>query len=308
MYTRPFVGVDWGTSSMRAMLCTPDQTALNRSDLVYGLGISKLTRPIGDELLEKIAPWEVRFGPMEIVMAGMVGSNIGWHNTGYVNCPAPLADLMSYAKTFSYHGRRISILPGARCENQMGEADVMRGEELQLLGWIANNRRACQQDLLFCLPGTHCKWAIMKNGRLETFTTALAGELFDLLTRHSVLVPKYNESYSKPFVRDSFLRGVDFISRHPDSLLRALFSTRSRSIVDNADIGDSASYLSGLLIGSDINAAVSNSMKRYSTIEIIGERSLCEKYAEAMAMLGQNCRVSDGLDSIYAGFMSLNIQ
>ncbi len=302
---KPFIGIDWGTSSMRAMLCTPDREAPDSNDVILGAGISKLDRPIGDVLLDIIRPWEDRFGQLSVIMAGMVGSNIGWHNTGYVNCPSPLVDLIDHAKTFAYHGREISILPGVRCQNQMGEPDLMRGEEVQLSGWLANNKTASQHDRLYCLPGTHCKWATMKDGRLETFTTSLTGEVFAILQKHSVLVPDYRESNQKPFDLDSFLRGVDLIFDHPVSLLPALFSTRSRWISSAGDFGDPSSYLSGILIGSDINAALSNGGHSYSTVEIIGEPSLCKKYADAMLRIGRKSRITDGVLSSYSGFRSL---
>jgi 2-dehydro-3-deoxygalactonokinase len=145
----------------------------------------------------------------------------------------------------------------------------------------------------------------MKDGRLETFTTSLTGEVFAILQKHSVLVPDYRESNQKPFDLDSFLRGVDLIFDHPVSLLQALFSTRSRWISSTGDLGDPSSYLSGILIGSDINAALSNGGHSHSTVEIIGEPSLCKKYADAMLRIGRKFRITDGVLSSYSGFRSL---
>ncbi|APG62041.1 hypothetical protein LPB140_03550 [Sphingorhabdus lutea] len=290
---------------MRAMLCASDRHAPDKSDLIFGEGIAKLNRPIAEILFELIEPWVDRFGKLDIVMAGMVGSNIGWRTTQYLNCPTPLANLAEYAEIFEHSGHNISILPGVRCHNAMGQPDLMRGEELQILGWIASNPDAAQEERLFCLPGTHTKWARLSHGQIESFTTALTGELFGVLQRHSILLPKQDVVFAQPFSKESFLNGVNLIGKQPYSLLHALFSTRTRLLTDPEGSGDAPSYLSGLLIGSDVKTAIENCSKPGVKVEIIGEQSLAEKYGFAIKQLGHDYHISDGVDAVYAGFMAL---
>lgn len=303
MLRRPYVGVDWGTSRMRAMLI--DDEALDRDHIVYGDGISKLTKPIADVLLEAIAPWTDKHGALDIVMAGMVGSNIGWRETGYIDCPATLHDLADEAIRFEQCGHQMAILPGLRCVNPMGQPDLMRGEELQMLGWLAQHPTLSQADRLFALPGTHTKWCRMADGKLETFDTSLTGELFALLKEHSILVGKSDVIFAKPFDSETFGKAVDVILAQPNALLHTLFSARTRKLTDPDGAGDGPSYLSGLLIGSCVQNALDLYGAPASGIELIGDPSLCKKYAHAIERMGHEARILDGVDAIHAGFLAL---
>lgn len=305
MLNRPFVGVDWGTSRMRAMLIEDGGRAPDREHVIYGEGIAKLTSPIADVLLAAIEPWTDRLGQLDIVMAGMVGSNIGWRETRYLACPAHLRELPELAERFEQCGHRMAILPGLSCTNPMGQHDVMRGEELQMLGWLAANPGVSQDDRLFCLPGTHTKWCRMKDGRLESFDTSLTGELFALLKEHSILVGKDDVIFAKPFELETFHKGVEVTLSHPSALLHSLFSTRTRKLHLGDGAGDGPSYLSGLLIGSCVQNAFDLYGVPESGVELVGDPSLCRKYAHAIERMGQSCRILDGVDAVYAGFLAL---
>ena len=61
----------------------------------------------------------------------------------------------------------------------------MRGEETQILGLL--DELAGDGPHALCLPGTHSKWATVEHGRITTFHTAMTGELYAVLTQHSLL-------------------------------------------------------------------------------------------------------------------------
>src|SRR3954464_12235618 len=111
----------------------------------------------------------------------MVGSNRGWIEAPYVPCPASLDDL---ARRLTYPSEREAIVPGVK-DDSNGRADVMRGEEVQLLGAVVTGD--VDQDALVCHPGTHNKWVVVRNGKIESFRTIMTGELFSLLKAHGVL-------------------------------------------------------------------------------------------------------------------------
>ncbi len=302
---RPFIGVDWGTSRMRAMLCAPNKLAPTKDELVFSDGIAKLKKPVADTLFDAIAPWVEQYGKLDIVMAGMVGSNIGWKSTPYLSCPAELSELRSLATKFEENGHTITILPGARGTNAMGQPDLMRGEELQILGWMARHPDVSHEDRLICLPGTHTKWARLQDGRLESFATSLTGELFAILKDHSILVPKLTSETATGFQNASFLKGAKLADQQPNGLLHILFSTRTRYITNPDELGDPASFLSGLLIGSDVKTAIDNCAKPNVIVEVIGDPALGDKYALAIENLGHTCNFTDGNDAIYSGFLAV---
>ncbi len=300
-----FIGVDWGTSRMRAMLCSHDRSAPSSDEVVFGDGISKLTKSPEDTLFEAITPWIEQYGKLDIVLAGMVGSNIGWKTTPYLPCPAQLSNLPNLAEVFEVQGHKVTILPGAKGTNAMGQPDLMRGEELQILGWMARHPNISHEDRLICLPGTHTKWARLHDGQLESFATSLTGELFAILKDHSILVPSPDSQPQTGFQNASFLKGAKLAAQQPNGLLHILFSTRTRLISNPDELGDPASYLSGLLIGSDVKTAIDNCAKPNVIVEVIGAPALGDKYALAIENLGHTCNFTDGNDAIYSGFLAV---
>ncbi len=304
-FEMPFVAVDWGTSRMRAMLCLPNQAAIDEDLVIEGPGISRLERPPADSLFDAIEPWIVEFGEFDILLGGMVGSNLGWHETPYLPCPLVTGTLSTNLVTFEERGHRIAIVPGMSCINTLRQPDVMRGEEIQVLGWLAGQDETLQGDRLLCLPGTHTKWVRLSDRELKRFTTSLTGEMFALLREHSVLVPKGDDGAGRPFHPEAFRQGVDLACHSGDDLLHAVFSTRSRAILDSDDFGDALSYLSGLLIGADVRSALKANDIGGRVIELIGESDLCERFAIAIEQLGYRSNTTDGGRAAHAGFLAI---
>ncbi|MGB5512598.1 MAG: 2-dehydro-3-deoxygalactonokinase [Woeseiaceae bacterium] len=301
----PFVAVDWGTTRMRAMLCSREQTDVDKATLIVGEGISGLSRSVPGTLFDAIEPWVRKNGQLDIVLAGMVGSNLGWRMTPYLPCPLAPGVLRDNLERFEERGHHVAIVPGVSCINPLGQPDVMRGEEMQVLGWMTRNRSTRDSDRLLCLPGTHTKWVRISDGRLDTFTTSLTGEAYSILREHSVLVPSDEKNAPPPFDADSFAKGVVVARQHGTSLLHVLFSTRARALFDANDIGDASSYLSGLLIGSDVQSALRDNERSGSVVELIGDAALCEKFRVAIELMGYGSRISDGVEMVYAGFHDL---
>ena len=118
------------------------------------------------------------------MLCGMVGSNLGWALAPYADCPAGFADL---ARCAIQVAPQVWIIPGLRCAGLAGAPDVMRGEETQVLGWLAQRPERQRGRHLICHPGTHAKWVVVEDGRIVRFVTAMTGEMFAVLSKHSVL-------------------------------------------------------------------------------------------------------------------------
>ncbi len=67
----------------------------------------------------------------------------------------------------------VYVIPGIK---QANPADVMRGEETQIAGFLARNKN---WDGVICLPGTHTKWVHVSADEVVSFHTFMTGELFD---------------------------------------------------------------------------------------------------------------------------------
>ncbi len=296
----PFIAVDWGTSRMRAMLCKGVDMDFRDVPTVTGPGIGKLDRRPAEVLFPAIAEWTLEHGNVDILICGMAGSAAGWYETPYAPCPVDPADLANELVLFEEQDHRIAIVPGVSCTNWMGQPDVMRGEEVQVLGLMSSTSGVSEQELV-CLPGTHTKWVKVHGSSIQSFTTSVTGELFDLLKKHSILVSRAVDP--TVFSDQAFRQGLDTASRNSDRLLHAIFSTRSRVLQGLANTADASSYLSGLLIGADVKLGASAGSN--TEVLLVGDVELCELYKKALEHFGYGSAVMNGNDASLAGLLAI---
>lgn len=262
------IGIDWGSTNMRAFRFGASGEVLERR--ASPRGAAGLTPPEFESVLaETVAGWTD--GTTPIVLAGMVGGRTGWREAPYLPCPASPSALAAAALPLDTALGRAFIVPGLSTRAENGSADVMRGEETQLLG-------AGLTDGLVVLPGTHSKWATLEQGRITTFATAMTGELYALLRHHSLLGQLASEG---AFNENAFARGV---TRALDagSFAPLLFSARADVLMGDLPPEAVESYLSGLLIGGEIAGFGAK------PATLIGNPQLVARYETALRLAGIN--------------------
>ena len=267
------IGIDWGTSSFRAVRLQ-GQTVIDRRDLPLGI----LRVPPGGfagALREAVAPW-LAGGEARVLVSGMAGSRQGWQEAPYLPCPADAAALAAALAPVPFDGAQVLLVPGLSVPGDPPE--VMRGEETQLVGVLA----AIGRDGLACLPGSHSKWASIRNGAIAGFSTHLTGEAFAALRDHTILGRMVQPGAAPD--PDCFDAGVAR-SAQPGGLLHHLFGVRTLGLFDR--LPNPESYLSGLLIGHEVRAAAPGSQ----TVHLIGEATLCALYARAIAGCGGSATI-----------------
>jgi 2-dehydro-3-deoxygalactonokinase len=293
-----FVAGDWGTSHLLLFLCDENGAAL---DSARGPGIGQVSGPCAtafDSLLER---WETQVGTLPAVLCGMVGSSIGWMQTPYISCPA-IPDKV-FGGCVSLRGGRLHIVPGLRCRNRLQAPDFMRGEETQILGAARLDASLGHGRRLLCLPGTHTKWVVLEEGIIKEFLTAPTGELFAAVRNHSVLVRDDCDT-------EAVLAGAAFeqgLQRFGDSsqahLLHRLFECRGRQLDGELSAHGAAAFLSGLLIASDVNGALTLFAQSASepTVHLIGAPRLTQLYARALSCQSFGATELDGAAASLAG-------
>ena len=234
--------------------------------------------------------------PLDVLICGMAGARQGWLEAPYLDAPTDLGKLAAGAvhPEGPGSGLRVSILPGV-CQRQGGE-NVMRGEETQLLGLASLNPG---YSGLVCMPGTHSKWAVLNGTRIERFTTAMTGEMFELLKTHSVLRHSLIGDLEGPGREDGFLAGAADGLAEPQDLLGQLFRVRAGTLLSGRQSDWSAGYLSGLLIGTEI--AANRNQIGTDPVPLIGSTALCTLYAKILSMAGATGRPVDATDVVLAG-------
>jgi 2-dehydro-3-deoxygalactonokinase len=286
---RPFLGIDWGTTNRRGYVVDADGKVVREQE--DDLGILEVARSgVGFERALAELQTALGFDDGLVLMGGMVGSNRGWVEAPYVRCPAGLADLAANL-TWVEPGR-VAIVPGLSFLDYP-LADVMRGEEVQILGAVAVGE--LPDKCLVCHPGTHNKWIEVDGGRIEAFRTVMTGELFNLLRKHSILSDLLK---ADAVPGAAFRAGVDHGLANPD-LTAELFQVRARVLLGQAAPEDAASYVSGLLIGNDLRIGLGR--QRHDHVHVVGRPELTSLFAAALDQTGRATTQIDGEGAFVAG-------
>lgn len=278
------IGVDWGTSALRAYRLGADGQILE--SVQTELGILKVEdAAFAETLSATVGAWRGQKTPL--ILSGMIGSRQGWIEVPYLNIPAKLDDIAN-ALVRHPDDPAIRFVPGLAQDPKDQAPDVMRGEETQIVGTIGNDRGR----RLLIMPGTHSKWVLVEDGRIIWFATFMTGELFAVLKNHSILgrlmVEADQDQEASIFAAEAFEQGLLGAKNLPGGLLQRLFSARTLGLFERLPANDVAAYLSGLLIGSEIEEALSNleGSKDQLSITVIGASSLAEHYLDAIAQRG----------------------
>ena len=297
-----FIAGDWGTSRLRLYLCDVSGHVLARAE-----GEGAAVPDCAGRFKAAVAPWDKSHGKLPALLGGMVGSTVGWKEVPYLSCPARPEALAAAALRFEQDGRAIAIIPGLKCVNRTGAPDVMRGEEVQILGALNLYPALARGRHIFCMPGTHAKWVAVADGAVTQFQTAPSGEVFELLRKHSVLARDGGEVRADSH---AFAQGLDFFRRNAQAdLLHLLFSTRARVVTGEMPKADGASYLSGLVLGADVGTAVSLlGLIPESTVHLICTPALAALYDKALAQYGVKTRVLDGDACALAGLVRIHAE
>lgn len=291
-----FIAGDWGTTHGRFWLIENGLVASAERTAPGVAAFSGDVAAIAAAFDSVTSGWPVY---ASAILCGMAGASIGWHDAGYRACPAPVSTLGDGATRFAHHGRSIAILPGLKCRNPAGFADVMRGEETQIAGLTS---LFGVSDAVIALPGTHNKWAVIAGGAVQHFHTAMTGELFALIAGHSILMRGAPRD-AKP--GDVFLSAVRRVRENPSiGIDSMLFATRAEQLVGGLPASDAASFVSGLLIGGDVRSALGMvDPPGAGPVYLVCNEALAALYGAALGVFGQTSIQVDGAAAVRAGLV-----
>lgn len=295
------IGVNWGSTNLRAYLIDQEGavvdvierpsgvTKLDRSGIVAELNHIKKTWPKTDSTY----------------LSGMIGSPSGWIDASYVQCQTGLQMVADQLISVEIGEHLVNIVPGLRCLNSWGDPDVMRGEEMEILGLVAFEPELKNKKTTVVLPGTHTKWASISSSEIREFFTSMSSEIFDHLLRAGLLssVMKNNAEASA-----SFIEGVERGAEDWAALGRLLFGVRAKVMTGILSTDQAASYARGILIGAEIADALRcmPTVREVDEILLLGNEDLCSLYDAAFKHFGIEARPVDTGRAIAAGYFSLH--
>ena len=263
---------DWGTTSLRIYVLDEKGEIVTKRTSNKGILVAKT---LGFEKTFELEA-EGLLNDQQILLGGMIGSRNGWIETEYVDCPATLEGIANRLGTVTWRSqsgisRTAKITPGVRFLGENGMSDIMRGEELPILGLM---RQITDEPATIVLPGTHSKWVSVTNNTISTFSTYMTGEVFELLANQSILK---SEAKTELFDNNVFLDGVKLGSTK-NSLTNLIFQVRTQLINGKLQPSSCDSFLSGILIGNEI----SHEARNQKLIHLISNTKLSKLYSMAL--------------------------
>lgn len=265
-----FISCDWGTSSFRLRLVAREaQTIQHQVERAQGIkdvfsqsqarslsqrenAFAKILGEAADALLSNRSGHPPKF----IFLSGMASSSIGWKELPYTPLPFPLTGKSLIHTTIpittpDQRSFQVVLLSGVA-----SKTEIMRGEECELIGISTLPKLAdAMKDCLVVLPGTHSKHVTIKEGEITAFHTVMTGELFDTISKHTLLSaslapPKDQKSHEETQgEEEAFRAGVE--SARDPGFARSLFQIRTRAVLHKQSPESNHRFLSGLLIGSE---------------------------------------------------------
>jgi 2-dehydro-3-deoxygalactonokinase len=291
------IGLDWGTTSLRAYLFETDGSIAASRQLAAGIMHVALDGDVAAGfarvLDQACGDWRSARPHRAIIACGMIGSAQGWREAAYLEVPATLDALGRALTTVELAGGGVlHIIPGLIERGPL--PNVMRGEETQIAGVLdldSVTRRST--DMLIGLPGTHSKWARVRDRAIVGFHTFMTGEVFAALCAHTLL----GRTMRPAAVPDlaAFDRGVE-VARSPAGragVLSTMFSARTLGLVGTLAAEAQADYLSGVLIGHEL-AALAQLGEPLDAIVLAGGDALCQRYQRALAAFGHLAAIATG--------------
>jgi 2-dehydro-3-deoxygalactonokinase len=278
--TTPLLGIDWGTSNRRAYLLDARGNLVRQHN--DDAGILHVDGDFESSLKALLETLELRNA--DVIMSGMVGSRNGWREAPYLSVAQPISSLHDALMELqtSLPGIRCRVVPGYRYLDAQGLPDVIRGEETQVLGAL----QLSAADGWCLLPGTHSKWVRIEGGRILEFLTFMTGELYALLSQHGTLSKVMTSAQQVPSAFEAGLHAA----RHGE-FTHTAFCCRALVVTDMMPAAHTASYLSGLLIGTELHDILQRTGGRTDTpVQVIGSPALAARYLSALEMLGVSSR------------------
>lgn len=296
---KQFLSCDWGTSSFRLKL-VETKTLQTLTELQNSSGViatnssfhNAAATPSGGQsrflffaavIASAINAIEDKIkgslSGVPVILSGMASSTLGMIQLPYKQMPFKTdgSDLMvECVKASAEFEHDVFVISGV-----CSKVDVMRGEETQLVGSVDGD----SNDTLYIFPGTHSKHIAVKEGIAHDFRTYMTGEIFALLSKSSTLTQSLGDA-ADGINNEGFVAGVrDSVK---SNLLHQLFHVRSRFLLNNKAPEENRGYLSGLLIGSEVQELSRPEVEKI----VIVSSGMGDHYKMAIQTLGLEIPVS----------------
>ena len=278
---RTYITIDGGTTNTRIRL-VKNLEILDTISLGFGAragmdGIEKLKTSIRDGINTLLKRFSFSASQIECILAaGMITSEFGLCKLEHIVTPAGLLELHENMHKTCFP--EISEIPfvfirGVKTDcKTLASADMMRGEEAELMGIISPEYGKC----VYILPGSHSKLiATNESGQITHFSTMLTGEMIAAISQNTILKDAVSLTVSE-IDEKYLLDGYDYCAER--GICEALFKVRILKNIFGADAVQCYNFFIGICLADEIGQILKTDAKTV----VIGGKAQIKK---AMAMI-----------------------
>ncbi|MDZ4695115.1 MAG: 2-dehydro-3-deoxygalactonokinase [Deltaproteobacteria bacterium] len=301
MKEKTIIAIDGGTThtrlwvvevQTRAVLYS-DRAAIGARDGTNPQGRARIATEIAGLIRRAIVDCETRGIVVgSAFAAGMIGSPQGLCEVSHVPAPAGLAELAAGMVRVDLPGElQLSIVPGVRFGPQrvtvaeVGETDVVRGEEILCLG--LHSEGLLPDNGTIVNLGSHWKrLGLDGDARLAQSISCLSGEFLQAVSQHTILASALPDTLDGELDPEMVDAGAEVAARQ--GLGRALYCVRLMSVRAGADAQACRAFLVGAALACDLPVLLPQVAGR---VQVVGRLALAEAFVRLGRTRGVDCQV-----------------
>ncbi|MGN1047313.1 MAG: 2-dehydro-3-deoxygalactonokinase [Eubacteriales bacterium] len=264
-----FVAIDGGTTNTRLFLVRGKQVVGTvKKNVGAGKnigGTGALAEAVRGGMSELALSAGISVSDIEkTVASGMITSGIGLYEVEHIPAPAGVGELRAaVCRTIlpEISSAPFFFVPGVKmCSSDLESADMMRGEETELVGLMQFSELGSFSDSLVVLPGSHSKLVRTDGaGRICRFSTMLTGEMIAALAGGTILRDSVCLSQGEAS-EESLLLGYRICREM--GINRALFKVRTYKNLLHATEREVYGFFLGAVLCGEIDAILREDAKR----------------------------------------------
>jgi len=293
-----FISCDWGTTNFRIRLVNANTLEVLR-EFNTDQGVRMVYQQFRQQsslnqidyfaayLKEQIARFPKNYQSEVIVLSGMASSNIGLMELEYADLPFEgTGKSLTCRRTRLPNELEILMISGVKSQKGM-----MRGEEVQAIG--LEPKLSSHGKGILILPGTHSKHIDYREGMFVNFRTFMTGELFEVISSHSILTNSVNSGPWNETAQQTFEAGLALGAE--GKMSESLFEVRARQVLNQSAAEENYYFLSGLLIGDELSYL----KHKQTRVFLAADRQLAAIYQLALShLIGSDLLVTIGFSEL----------
>lgn len=308
---KKIITIDAGTSNLRLRVLEKDKIIFEKkSNIGVRIGKKKFKEEFYNFFRECMEELNLKKENIKsIIASGMISSPLGLEEVKHLLTPVSIKELSLNIKKIKFYEYEILLITGVKVEkdyfsDSLKCFDVMRGEETEVFGIL--DKVGIKGDKLIIMPGSHNKFIEVQEDRIVNFTTTISGELYDVLTKNTLLSSSLEGQYADIVDNNFLIRGYEIGSKY--GVNQGAFILREIDLSQKLTLNEKANFLLGVIISGDIEVLkAQNYFRKYKKIIIAGNNIISKSIYHILKNLQLDNNINIIMEESFSTWGALKI-